>query len=143
MAVDQYELNRFIRAQEDIYDQVISELKNGHKQSHWMWFIFPQIEGLGSSGTTKYYAIKSLQEAIEYLNHPILGLRLLECSKIIFDIEGSSACDIFAYPDDLKLKSSMTLFAAIENTNPIFGQGLYKYFNATNDSKTLEIRDNL
>jgi uncharacterized protein (DUF1810 family) len=143
MAIDQYELNRFIAAQLDIYAQVISELKSGHKQSHWMWFIFPQIQGLGSSRTAKHYAIRDLQEANEYLSHPIPGLRLIECSEIILNIKGLTASNIFGYPDDVKLKSSMTLFAAIENTNPIFEQVLDKYFDGSKDNKTLEILDTL
>ena len=139
MTIDQYDLNRFINAQENIYNQVISELKNGHKQSHWMWFIFPQIDGLGHSEIAKKYAIKSKEEAIAYLNHPILGTRLIECSEMLLTIKSLSVSDIFGYPDDLKFKSSMTLFASVENSSPVFSQALDQYFFDEKDSKTLSI----
>ena len=139
MTIDQYDLNRFINAQENIYNQVISELKNGYKQSHWMWFIFPQIDGLGHSEIAKKYAIKSKEEAIAYLNHPILGTRLIECSEMLLTIKSLSASDIFGYPDDLKFKSSMTLFASVENSSPVFSQALDQYFFDEKDSKTLSI----
>ncbi len=105
---DSFELSRFINAQNPIYDRVLAELKRGDKQSHWMWYIFPQLDGLAQSSKSKYYAIKSQEEAVAYLNHPILGLRLLECVNIVYKIEGKTALEIFGYPDDLKLKSSMT-----------------------------------
>ena len=139
MTIDQYDLNRFINAQENIYNQVISELKNGHKKSHWMWFIFPQIDGLGHSEIAKKYAIKSKEEAIAYLNHPILGTRLIECSEMLLTIKSLSVSDIFGYPDDLKFKSSMTLFASVENSSPVFSQALDQYFFDEKDSKTLSI----
>src|SRR5438045_4596801 len=103
-------LNRFLSAQQPIYAQVLQELRNGKKTTHWMWCILPQIEGLGSSSTAKFYSIKSIEEAKEYLAHPVLGKRLLECSETILQIEGKTADEIFGYPDDMKLRSSMTLF---------------------------------
>lgn len=132
-------MNRFIRAQENIYPQVVNELKNGEKTTHWMWFIFPQIEGLGLSSTSKYYSIKTIAEAKEYLMHPLLGKRLLECSNILLDIEGKSAESIFGYPDNLKLQSSMTLFSSISSESTIFLNVLNKYFNKKKDQKTLDI----
>jgi uncharacterized protein (DUF1810 family) len=132
-------INRFIREQENIYPQVIKELKNGKKVSHWMWFIFPQIEGLGSSSTSKYYSIKTIAEAKEYLAHPLLGKRLLECSKVLLKIEGKSAEDIFGYPDHLKLQSSMTLFSFISPASTVFLEVLNEYFNNQKDQKTLNI----
>src|ERR1700676_3209575 len=107
------DIKRFVHAQENIYPQVVKELRNGKKTSHWMWFIFPQIEGLGFSSTSKYYSIKTIAEAKQYVMHPLLGKRLLECSNIIFNIESKSAEDIFGYPDNVKLQSSMTLFSFI------------------------------
>jgi uncharacterized protein (DUF1810 family) len=132
-------INRFIREQENIYPQVIKELKNGKKVSHWMWFIFPQIEGLGSSSTSKYYSIKTIAEAKKYLAHPLLGKRLLECSKVLLKIEGKSAEDIFGYPDHLKLQSSMTLFSFISPASTVFLEVLNEYFNNQKDQKTLNI----
>jgi uncharacterized protein (DUF1810 family) len=100
---DPYKLNRFVSAQERIYDRALREIRHGEKQTHWMWFIFPQIEGLGSSITSRRYAIKSVDEAQQYLNHPVLGPRLLECASAVLAVEGRSASEIFGYPDDLKL----------------------------------------
>ena len=139
MTIDPYDLNRFIQAQENSYSQAIAELKNGYKQSHWMWFIFPQIKGLGHSEMAHHYAIKSKQEAAEYLNHPMLGPRLRECSEILLGIEDRLISDIMGYPDDLKLKSSMTLFASIAGNSNIFEKVIDKYFNGSKDSKTLEL----
>ena len=135
---DKYELSRFLKAQENIYGTVLSELRSGWKQSHWMWFIFPQIEGLGESPVSQRYAISSLDEAGEYLKHPVLGARLLECSKIILFLEGRTALDIFGRPDDLKLKSSMTLFSCVPDTDPVFKAVLKKYFRGSVDSRTIE-----
>ena len=132
-------INRFIRAQENIYPQVVNELQNGKKTSHWMWFIFPQIEGLGFSSTSKYYSIKTIEEAKEYVMHPLLGKRLLECSNILLNIKGKSAESIFGYPDHLKLQSSMTLFTFISPESPAFPGVLNKYFNNEKDQKTLDI----
>jgi uncharacterized protein (DUF1810 family) len=135
---DPYSLSRFINAQETIFEVVLAELGSGQKRSHWMWFIFPQIEGLGHSPTSRYYAIKSLDEAWEYLNHPILGTRLVECAEILLGFEGKTAAEIFGFPDDLKLKSSMTLFACAAKANSIFDRVLEKYFDGKQDKNTLD-----
>jgi uncharacterized protein (DUF1810 family) len=132
-------LERFIDAQLSVYPTAFSEVKNGRKQSHWMWFIFPQIKGLGLTETSMFYGIKDLNEANEYLSHPVLGSRLIEISNELLKLPGSDARQIFGTPDDLKLKSSMTLFAAIPNTNPIFEQVLEKFYGGTVDQKTLTI----
>jgi len=132
-------LNRFLSAQQNVYPQVLKELHNGKKNTHWMWFIFPQIEGLGHSTTAKYYSIKTIEEAKEYITHPILGKRLLECVKILLKIEGKSDDDIFGYPDNAKLKSSMTLcnFASPEHKE--FADVLKKYFAGEQDEQTISI----
>ncbi len=110
---DPYHLTRFIQGQERDYTRVLSQVKNGRKQSHWMWYIFPQFEGLGFSSTSKRYSIKNIAEAKAYLNHPILGMRLKECAEAVLCIENRSAHDIFGSPDDMKLKSCATLFAYV------------------------------
>lgn len=135
------DLSRFITAQDSIYDSVLEELRNGRKRTHWMWYIFPQIDGLGHSATSKYYAIKSLEEARQYLNHPVLGKRLLECAEAVFVIEGRSISEIFGYPDNLKLKSSMTLFAYVAAPSSVFVRILDKYFNGERDALTLQLLD--
>ena len=140
---DPFDLNRFISAQDEIYNRVLEELKSGVKRSHWMWFVFPQIVGLGQSPTAQYYAIKSLEEAREYLNHSILGARLSECAETVLAIKGRSASEIFGYPDDLKLKSSMTLFASVETSNSIFVRVLDKYFQGERDVRTLQLLEML
>ena len=136
---DPYNLNRFISAQEGIFEDVITELRNGRKQTHWMWFIFPQIDGLGFSSTTKYYAIKSLEEARQYLNHPVLGARLLQCAGLVLAVEGKSALEIFGSPDDMKLKSSMTLFAQAAGPGSVFARVLEKYFHGQQDERTITL----
>ena len=137
---DPFDLGRFTKAQHGIYDSVIGELKSGRKRTHWMWFIFPQIEGLGHSPTSQHYAIKSIEEARQYLNHPVLGARLLECAKTVLAVEGRSVSEIFGYPDDLKLKSSMTLFASVaENPHSVFISVLEKYFQGEQDDLTLQL----
>jgi uncharacterized protein (DUF1810 family) len=140
---DTIDLSRFTSAQENIYDTVLAELSNGRKRSHWMWYIFPQIDGLGYSATSKHYAIKSLEEARQYLNHPVLGKRLLECAEAVFSIEGRSISEIFGYPDNLKLKSSMTLFAYVAAPCSVFSRILEKYFNGEQDALTLKISEKL
>ena len=122
-------LERFINAQENSYQIALKEIQNGEKRSHWMWFIFPQIDGLGLSSISKEYSIKNQQEAQNYLNHNILGKRLIEITSTLMKIEQKSARSIFGYPDDLKLKSSMTLFKIISSNNDIFSDVLVKYFN--------------
>jgi uncharacterized protein (DUF1810 family) len=128
-------MERFIKAQDKVYDTIISELESGHKRTHWIWFIFPQIQGLGRSETAKFYAIRDKEEAEEYLNHPILGKRLIECSTIVAN---ASAYVDFPYPDDLKLKSSMTLFSLVSE-NEIFKSVLDKYFSGELDPLTVDL----
>ena len=135
------DLKRFLEAQENDYETALAEIKRGRKQSHWMWYIFPQIAGLGFSSTSKFYAIKDRSEAESYLAHLLLGKRLIEISNALLQIEGKTANQIFGSPDDVKLKSSMTLFGALENTNPVFRKVLDKYFNGAKDQRTLELID--
>ena len=139
---DPFQLNRFLTAQGAIYDRVLKELKSGYKRSHWMWYIFPQLDGLAKSATSKYYAIKSIEEAQAYLNHSILGTRLLECTNLVYGIEGKTVSDIFGYPDDLKLQSSMTLFSRV-TTDSIFVRVLDKYFHNQADTNTLQLLEQL
>lgn len=133
------DLKRFLDAQETDYEIALSEIRAGKKRSHWMWYIFPQIAGLGFSETSKFYAIKDRSEAESYLAHPVLGKRLIEISNELLKIEGKTVNQIFGSPDDIKLKSSMTLFGALENTNPVFQKVLDKYFDEEKDRKTLEL----
>ena len=133
-----HNLERFIEAQETSYEIALSEIKKGKKQSHWMWYIFPQIKGLGFSETSKFYAIKDIAEAEEFLKHPILGERLVRICNALLELETNSANKIFGNPDDLKLQSSMTLFSSL-NINPVFQMVLDKFYNGTQDNKTLEI----
>ena len=126
---DIYNLERFVYAQENSYKVALKEIQNGEKNSHWMWFIFPQINGLGMSSISKKYSIKNKQEAKDYLDHNILGNRLIEITSALMKIEQKSARSIFDYPDDLKLKSSMTLFKIISPKNKLFSDVLVKYFN--------------
>ena len=126
---DIYNLERFINAQENSYKIALKEIQNGEKRSHWMWFIFPQIDGLGMSSMSREYSIKNQQEAKKYLDHNILGNRLIEITRALMKIEQKSARSIFGYPDDLKLKSSMTLFKKISLDNKLFSDVLVKYFN--------------
>jgi uncharacterized protein (DUF1810 family) len=137
-AADPYNLNRFVRAQNSIYEEVVSELRNGAKVSHWMWFIFPQIEGLGRSPISIEFAISSLDEARAYLNHPVLGPRLKECTQLVLLTEGRSVEQIFGSPDDMKFRSSMTLFARVSPDNSIFADALQKYFQGVPDQLTLD-----
>jgi uncharacterized protein (DUF1810 family) len=134
-------LKRFTEAQENDFETALAEIRNGRKQSHWMWYIFPQIAGLGFSQTSKFYAIKDRAEAETYLAHPILGKRLVEISNALLEIEGKPADQIFGSPDDAKLKSSMTLFGALDDTNAVFQKVLDKYFNGSKDERTLELID--
>jgi uncharacterized protein (DUF1810 family) len=133
------DLNKFKGAQERDYQIALTEIKNGRKQSHWMWYIFPQIKGLGLSQTSKYYAINDIEEAKNYLSHPILGSRLIEISNELLKLNTDNALSIFGSPDDLKLKSSMTLFSLVEKTNPVFQLVLDKYFKGEKDSQTMQI----
>jgi uncharacterized protein (DUF1810 family) len=136
--VDPYNLQRFVAAQQDVYEQVCSELRRGRKTSHWMWFIFPQIRGLGSSETARHFAISSREEARAYLEHRLLGPRLNECTGLVTLIEDKSVQEIFGYPDDLKFKSSMTLFAHAAADNTIFLEALKKYFDGEFDPLTMD-----
>jgi uncharacterized protein (DUF1810 family) len=133
-------LNRFIEAQEQIYTQALTEIKSGKKQSHWMWYIFPQIKGLGHSSTSQFYGINNIVEAKEYLIHPILGARLRKISNVLLESDKSDAFEIFGSPDYMKLKSSMTLFAiATDEENNVFKKVLDKFFNSSYDRRTLEL----
>lgn len=137
-AEDPYDLQRFVDAQQPLYAQVLSELGAGRKRSHWMWFVFPQIAGLGSSPMAQRYAIASRQEAAAYLAHPLLGPRLRECTRLVNAIEDSVA-SIFGTPDDMKFRSSMTLFAAATSDNADFLASLDKFFAGAGDSRTLTL----
>jgi uncharacterized protein (DUF1810 family) len=132
-------LQRFIDAQERDYPIALSEIKKGRKRSHWMWYIFPQVKGLGFSETSKRYAIKNLQEAEVYLAHRVLRKRLIQISKELLKLKTDDANQVFGSPDDLKLKSSMTLFASVPNSDPVFESVLEKFFNGQKDERTLEI----
>jgi len=136
-------MSRFLKAQKDNYDQVLSEIKGGRKRSHWMWYIFPQLDGLGFSWTSKQYSIKSIEEARAYLRHPILGSRLLECSVAVIDVVGRSVAEIFGSPDDLKLRSCATLFAPLSPSGSVFHRILEKYYHGVQDDKTLHLLENL
>jgi uncharacterized protein (DUF1810 family) len=136
---DPFNLTRFISAQEGVYERALSELIRGRKQSHWMWFFFPQLAGLGKSETSEKFAIKSVEEAYEYLAHPVLGERLFEFVELVLDIEGRSVTQIFGFPDDVKLRSSMTLFEYISKPNSVFADVLDKFFNGHRDPKTLQL----
>lgn len=135
---DPFDLQRFVDAQRTVYEHARAELLAGRKTTHWMWFIFPQIEGLGRSPTARRYAIRSLDEARAYLAHPILGPRLVECTQIVNRIDGKSAREIFGSPDDLKFRSSLTLFARAAPEEPVFEQALAKYFDSEPDPLTVE-----
>ena len=136
---DPYRLERFTAAQDQdgTYERAVAELRAGRKVSHWMWFVFPQIEGLGFSAISKRYAISSLDEARAYLTHPVLGPRLITAANIVAGTEGRSAEQIFGPVDALKLRSSMTLFAAAAPDEPVFGEVLQKYFKGAPDEATL------
>lgn len=134
---DPYELQRFLDAQQSVYKTVCEELRAGRKRSHWMWFIFPQIHGLGSSPMAQKFAISSLDEAHAYLDHPVLGTRLRECSRIVAALDGRQVEEIFGYPDHLKFRSSMTLFAQA-SPGEVFDDCLRKYFGGQPDAATLD-----
>ncbi len=136
-ASDPFDLQRFVDAQEPVYADVCGELRAGHKQSHWMWFIFPQVAGLGHSLAAQRFAIKSIDEAAAYLAHPVLGLRLRECTRLTLDVEGCSAEEIFGWPDWMKFRSSMTLFAEAASDNALFVAALETYFEGEPDEATM------
>lgn len=134
-----FDLQRFVDAQDDVYRQVCAELSAGEKTSHWMWFVFPQHRSLGHSANAQYYGIGSKTEATAYLRHPVLGPRLLECTALVLKIEGRTAYQIFHSPDDVKLRSCMTLFAAIAPEEARFRRVLEEYFEGQGDSRTAQL----
>ena len=136
---DPYDLGRFVKAQEGVYGTALSEVRAGRKRSHWMWYIFPQFAGLGSSPTSRHYSIKSHAEAEAYLRHPIVGPRLVECCEAVTGVEGRSAHEIFGSPDDMKLRSCLTLFAHVSAPGSVFEQALGKCFRGEPDEQTLRL----
>jgi uncharacterized protein (DUF1810 family) len=134
---DPHDLERFVAAQEPVFDRVRDELRRGRKRSHWMWFVFPQLAGLGRSAMAQRYAIASLAEAVAYLEHPALGPRLRRCVQLVNAIDGRSVGEIFGYPDDLKFHSSLTLFAHATRDNTVFIEALQKYFGGAFDLLTV------
>ena len=139
---DPFDLKRFVRAQDPVYRDIQGELTRGRKQSHWMWFVFPQVAGLGFSAMSQRYAIASRAEAKAYLAHPILGPRLIECTRLVLAIEGRTINAILGAPDDAKFRSSMTLFDTVSD-EPVFDEALAKYFSGERDGATLEILSKL
>jgi len=138
---DPHDLNRFVQAQADIYEHALSEIRAGRKRSHWMWYIFPQFVGLGFSLTSQRYAIKSVTEAEAYLRNPVLGPRLVECCEAVINVDGRTASEIFGSPDDMKLRSSATLFARAAEPGSVFERLLDKYFGGVPDEWTLQLMD--
>lgn len=134
-----YDLDRFLKGQARNYDAALREIREGCKRSHWMWYVFPQIQGLGYSSTAQYYAIRDLCEAKAYLQHPILRERLLEISNALLALDSHNASEVFGWPDDMKLRSSMTLFAEAEPECEVFQKVLDQYFQGKKDSNTLSI----
>ena len=137
----EYDLQRFVDAQDPVWDAVRAELKAGRKRTHWMWFVFPQLAGLGRSATTQHFGIADRVEAQMYLSHEVLGPRLRKAAAMVAKIADGSAADIFGYPDDLKLQSSMTLFAEVDPGIPIFGEVLQKYYDGKPDERTIDLLD--
>lgn len=138
---DAFNLQRFVLAQDPVFDRVQAELDAGHKRSHWMWFVFPQFAGLGDSDMSKRYAIRSREEALAYLEHPLLGARLRICTQEVLNIQQRSVAAIFGHPDDLKFHSSMTLFAQVAPEDSLFHQALNQYFHGILDDWTLSLLD--
>jgi uncharacterized protein (DUF1810 family) len=136
---DPHDLARFVQAQEDDFDRALAEIRAGRKRSHWMWYVFPQFAGLGTSAMAARYAIESAEEAEAYLRHPVLGPRLRACAEAVLGVRGRSAREIFGTPDDLKLRSSATLFAAVSPGGSVFRQLLDRYFQGAPDHRTLEL----
>ncbi|HTW37782.1 MAG TPA: DUF1810 domain-containing protein [Steroidobacteraceae bacterium] len=134
-----FDLERFVEAQRRVYGEVCAQLASGRKTTHWMWFIFPQLRGLGESATAQRFAISSLEEARAYLRHPVLGLRLRECAQRVQALEGMTARQIFGYPDDLKLRSCLTLFAVASGRDPLFEVPLRKYYGGEYDPRTVAL----
>lgn len=136
---DQFDLQRFVKAQDLVFDRVLEELGNRRKRSHWMWYVFPQIEGLGSSSIAKAFSISSREEAVAYLEHDVLGPRLRRCTRLVLDAEDSSLAQIFGSPDDMKFKSSMTLFAYAGSRDVVFRSALNKFCSGEEDWRTVAI----
>lgn len=135
-------LDRFVAAQATAYAQALVEIRSGRKRSHWMWFIFPQLKGLGYSSNANYYGIDGLAEATAYMQHPILGTRLIEISRALLNLPGSNATSVMGSPDDMKLRSSMTLFSLVKGADPVFGLVLDKYFQSHKDDQTIALLSN-
>jgi len=135
----QYTLQRFTEAQAHNYADALAEIKNGKKRTHWMWYVFPQIQGLGNSEFARLYAINDMEEAEAYLQHPVLGGRLIEISNALLKLQSNDPYAIFGSPDDMKLQSSMTLFSLVPNADPVFDKVLQKFYNGEKDSKTSQI----
>jgi uncharacterized protein (DUF1810 family) len=138
-STDPHDLARFVAAQDGVYDAALAEIRAGRKRTHWMWFIFPQIEGLGFSATSQFYAIKSADEARAYLAHSTLGPRLLECAEAALAVTGRTAREIFGTPDDLKLQSCATLFETVSPPSSVFARLLEKYYAGSRDAQTLRL----
>ncbi|HJV62765.1 MAG TPA: DUF1810 domain-containing protein [Albitalea sp.] len=136
---DPHDLQRFIDAQEGVYAQVTTELRAGRKASHWMWFIFPQLKSLGRSATAQHFGLATREEASAYWRHPLLGARLAECARLVLAIDGRSALQVFGSPDDLKLRSCMTLFEQAAPDEPVFARVLDKFFGGERDARTLAL----
>ena len=139
MYYDAAGLERFVKAQQYDYDTALREIRSGRKRSHWMWYIFPQLQGLGFSSTAQYYGIRDLEEAQDYMEHPLLGARLVEISEALLALDTGDASAVMGYPDDLKLRSSMTLFELAAPEQPVFGRVLEKYYSGHRDRRTLEL----
>ena len=138
---DPFNLQRFVQAQDPVFERVQRELDEGRKRSHWMWFVFPQFAGLGGSEMSRRYAIGSAQEAQAYLDHPLLGARLRTCTQLVLKVQQRSIAEIFGHPDDLKFHSSMTLFAQLTADDSLFNQALERYFHGILDEWTLQLLD--
>ena len=136
---DPYELERFVDAQDDDYERALAEIRRGRKQSHWMWYVFPQFDGLGVSATSRRYAIKSVAEARAFLAHPVLGPRLSECAEAVLRVDGRTATEIFGDPDNMKLQSCATLFASVSPAGSVFHRLLDKYFGGALDARTVRL----
>jgi uncharacterized protein (DUF1810 family) len=136
---DTFGLDRFVSAQEDVYDSALAEIRAGRKRTHWMWFVFPQLRGLGSSPISRQFAIRSAAEARAYLAHPILGPRLLECCHALLELKSTSATEIFGSPDDLKLRSCATLFAYVSEPGSVFERVLERFYGGVPDEKTVTL----
>ena len=132
-----HDFDRFVAAQDPVYGQVLAELREGRKRSHWMWFVFPQLEGLGRSPTARHFAIKSREEGLQYLAHPLLGARLRECTKALLAVPDCPISEILGFPDDLKFRSSMTLFSELAGPGSIFEQALERFYGGDADGRTL------